>query len=126
MTHIYESYRIVHRCVLLFRSCDSIVLTYLTAPSRTSITSTSSKTEGFASNSCFSNYRTETETYCVVIDILAAVAHEASEEVDHTDAAPSEKDIDQSELSDFLFKPSRSNALVQMPPQNAPFLYNLD
>ena len=51
MTHIYESYCIVHRCVLLFRSCDSIVLTYLTAPSRTSITSTSSKIEGFGSNS---------------------------------------------------------------------------
>ena len=68
----------------------------------------------------------DTETYCVVINILAAVAHEASEEVDHIDAAPSEKDIDQSELSDFLFKSSRSNGLAQTPSQNAPSLYNLD
>ena len=39
----------------------------------------------------------DTETYCVVINILAAVAHAASGEVDHTDAVRSENPINQSE-----------------------------
>ena len=48
-----------------------------------------------------------TITYCVAISILAGVAHEASEEVGHIDAARSENSINQSDLPNFLFKPNQ-------------------
>ena len=63
-----------------------------------------------------------------MINIPVAVTHEASEEVDHTDAAPSENSINQSERSDFLFKLNHTVEVPKRPNsfENAPFLYNLD
>ena len=67
-----------------------------------------------------------TITYCVGISILAAVTHEAFEEVDHIDAARSENSINPSEPSNYLFKPNQLPTRTPTPTQATPFLYNWD